>query len=125
MAWSVDANGDPVWVADAPTADAAAPTPAPAPTGRKVSLVNPTGGIEDVDEAGVDAALSTGRYKLASTEQVQQWDTRKEREGAVETLKTFGEAASASAFDALMAPVAALDAISFPERFNGPGVPSG
>jgi hypothetical protein len=125
MPWSVDANGDAVWVEAPAAADPAAAPAGPAPTGAKVSLVNPAGGIEDVDAAGVDAALSTGRYKLASADEVQKWDTRKEREGAVETLKTFGEAASASAFDALMAPVAALDAISSPERFKGPGTPSG
>lgn len=68
---------------------------------RKIQIVDQGGNVLDVGESGVDTALASGRYRLASPEEVQAWDTRAQRDSAVESLKAFGESAAAGAFDAV------------------------
>lgn len=115
MPWTIGADGKPEFVEDVP--DRVAPAPAPAgdgstiipeleqrapgaPAERTVQLVDPTGSVYDVAESGVASALESGRYELASPEQIDRWDTRQEREGAVAQLKAFGHAAGRAAWGA-------------------------
>lgn len=126
MPYTVDADGKPVWVETTPdrTTPAAKPpgdgsTIVPeleqhlpgAPAERTVQLVDPGGGIYDVAESGVATALQSGRFKLASPAEVQRWDTRKDREGAIESLKAFGEGAGAAVLDVVAGTGNLLEAI--------------
>ncbi len=111
MPWTRDEGGNVVWVDQTPVRG-------PAPTGDgstivaslenqaasepKVQLVNDeTGDVVDVGRSGAQTAIETGRFRLASPEEVERWDTREEREGALATLKAGAEAGVAGAFDAV------------------------
>jgi len=110
MPYTLDTNGDLVWAEETP--DRTAPPPKPAgdgstivaefeqgPAEPRVQLVDRNGNVFDVGESGAQGALESGRYKLATPEQVQKWDTRAERDTAVESLKAFGEGAGAALLD--------------------------
>lgn len=64
-----------------------------------VQLVDEGGNVYDVGESGVDAALSSGRLRLATGREVAQYDAIEKRKGAVNTLKTLGESLAAGVAD--------------------------
>lgn len=111
MPWTRDASGQLIWVDETPQRAAAPPaagsTIAPELENQlageeKVQLVNQaTGDIVDVGKSGAATAIETGRFRPATAAEVERWDTRAEREGALATLESFGEAGAAGAFDAI------------------------
>lgn len=115
MPYTRDAEGRLVWV-DA-TPNRVAPTPGPAPNStirpelenrtdpneRTVQLVNnQTGAIFEVGESGVESALASGRFGVATPEQVAAYD-RQQASSGFDSLKALAESAGAAGFDALTA----------------------
>jgi hypothetical protein len=68
-----------------------------------VQLVDDGGNVYDVGENGVDAALSSGRYRLATGREVANYDAIQKRSGGVDTLKTLGESLAAGVADVPLA----------------------
>lgn len=111
MPYTRDAEGRTVWVDETPVRGA--PPPAGGSTiipslenqtagEPKVQLVNEaTGDVVDVGRSGAQTAIETGRFRLASPDEVERWDTRQEREGALAVLKTGAERGTAAVFDAI------------------------
>ena len=111
MPYTRDAEGNVVWVDSTP---ARGPTPAAAGSTiipnlenqlsgePKVQLLNEeTGDVVDVGRSGAATAIETGRFRMATPDEVERFDTRSEREGALAMLKTGLETGAAGAFDAI------------------------
>ena len=110
MPYTRDAEGKLVWVDETPVN---APVPSDGSTlapeienqlggEPKVQLINEaTGDVVDVGQSGAATAIETGRFRMATPDEVERWDTRAEREGALATLKTGLETGVAGAFDAV------------------------